>query len=174
MANIELIPLIDGLSGKVGSLVFRKRQGGTTVMSAAQALPNRTSSEKQLAQQERFKQAGEYAREAADIVPFYAEMAEQTMKSAYAVAFSDWLHAPVIHRVEQRPGQIDIYVQDNVRVDRVYVTITNEDGVTLEQGQAVPATAALWQYETEVPGNVLVEAFDLAGNVTRYEAGQER
>ncbi len=36
--------------------------------------------------------------------------------------------------------------------------------------QAGPVNDAWWKYETEVPGNVLVQAFDLAGNVTRQEA----
>ena len=48
------------------------------------------------------------------------------------------------------------------------VTIFNEQGITLEQGSATLVHEGYWKYETEVPGSVLVEAFDLAGNVTRW------
>ena len=170
MAKIMINPLIQGLSGKLGDLVYRQRRDGTMVVSAAPKFKKREFTEKQLAHQRRFKQAGEYAREAAGSVPLYAELAAQKKKSAYNIASSDWLHAPVVHRVERRPEQIDIYASDNVRVEKVYVTIRNEQGITLEQGQAAPVYGDLWEYKTEVPGNVLVEAFDLAGNVTRYEA----
>jgi hypothetical protein len=49
------------------------------------------------------------------------------------------------------------------------VTIRNEEGITLEQGSASLVHEGWWRYETEVPGSILVEAFDLAGNVTRQD-----
>lgn len=171
MAKIEHNPIIDGTSGKVSSLVFRPRKDEPTSAGTAALFKDRTSSE-QMAQQERFRQAGEYARQAATIVPFYAELARQTNRTAYTVAFSDWLHGPEIQGVERHLGHIDIHVHDDVRVEKVHVTIINEQGITLEQGSAMPVSEGLWNYETEVPGNVLVEAFDLAGNITRHRSGQ--
>jgi hypothetical protein len=158
-------PLIQSLSGKPGDVVYRRMCDGTP------ALKKREFSEKQLAQHRRLKQAAEYAREAAGSVPRYAELAKQKRQSAYTIASSDWLQAPVVHRVERRLERIDIYASDNVQVTKIYVTIRNEQGITLEQGQAAPVCGEHWAYQTEVPGSVLVEAFDLAGNVTRYEAG---
>ena len=90
--------------------------------------------------------------------------------SAYQVALTDRLNAPAIHGVERRGGHIDIYATDDVRVTKVYVTITNDEGVTLEQGSATLVGDGWWKYETEVHGSVLAEVFDLAGNVTRQEA----
>jgi hypothetical protein len=170
MAKIIRNPLVDGISGKMGNIVFRQRRDGTTVISAAPIPGKRKFSEKQLAQQNRFKEAGEYASQAAAAVPLYAELAEETGKSAYQIALSDRLNAPEIRGVERQPGRIVLLATDDVRVTKVYVTLSNEDGITLEQGQAVPVHDACWEYETDVPGNVLVQAFDLAGNVTSYEA----
>jgi hypothetical protein len=59
-------------------------------------------------------------------------------------------------------------------VTKVYVTITNEQGVTLEQGSANPVQEGGWKYETEVPGDVLIEVFDRAGNVTRQRVTASR
>jgi hypothetical protein len=79
---------------------------------------------------------------------------------------------PVIDGVERRSEQIDIFAaSDDVQVTKVYVTISNEDGVTLEQGQAAPVNRAWWEFETAAfgDGNMVVEVFDPAGNVSRYE-----
>jgi hypothetical protein len=158
-------PLIQSHSEEPGDVIYRHMRNG------APAVKKRVFSEKQLAQHRRFKQAAEYAREAAGSVPRYADLAKQRRQSAYTIASSDWLHAPVVHRVERRLERIDIYASDNVQVAKVYVTIRNEQGITLEQGQAALVCGEHWEYQTEVPGGVLVEAFDLAGNVARYEAG---
>jgi hypothetical protein len=161
-------PLIQSLSDEPGDVVYRRMRNGAPVVS------RRAFSEKQLAQHRRLKQAAEYARQAARSVPLYAELAKQRRQSAYTIASSDWLQAPVVHRVERRFGRIDIYASDNVQVAKIYVTIRNEQGITLEQGQAVPVCGEHWEYQTEVHGSVLVEAFDLPGNVARFDAGLER
>jgi len=60
-----------------------------------------------------------------------------------------------------------------VQVAKVLVTILNEQGETLAQGEAVSAmNDAWWEYEITVQtaGKVIVEAFDLAGNCTKHEA----
>ena len=62
-------------------------------------------------------------------------------------------------------------LQAPAEVTRVHVTITNEDGVILEQGSASLAHKGLWKYETGVQGEVLVEVSDRAGNVNRQGAG---
>jgi hypothetical protein len=61
---------------------------------------------------------------------------------------------------------------DNVLVTKVVITISDEQGQILEQGEAGLIDDAWWEYATSAStdGNILVEAFDLAGNVTKYEA----
>jgi len=57
-----------------------------------------------------------------------------------------------------------------VQVTKVVVAIFDEEGRMLEQGEAVPATDAWWEYTLSAPaaGNIILEAFDLAGHVTKY------
>jgi hypothetical protein len=78
--------------------------------------------------------------------------------------------APVIHEVTRQAGRISIDVTDNVRVASVRVTILDKQGKAQANGQAVWVKDDLWEYETFVEGNIIIEAFDLPGNVTRREA----
>jgi hypothetical protein len=57
-------------------------------------------------------------------------------------------------------------------VAKVRITILDEQGQRLEQGEAVQVNDAWWELETAAPteGKVTVEAFDLAGNSTKHEA----
>ena len=54
-------------------------------------------------------------------------------------------------------------------VTRVTVSILDEEGNCLEQGEAELQQGVRWVYNTVISGCVLVEAWDLAGNVTRQE-----
>ena len=47
--------------------------------------------------------------------------------------------------------------------------INHPDVVTPEQGSAREVYEGWWRYEIEVPGKVLVRAWDLAGNVVQGE-----
>ncbi len=172
MANVELNPLIRSISGKVGDVVFRVSKRGKTYMSKAPRKSKKKPSKAQRRQRKRFKMAQAYAR-AAMTEPVYAELAAaaRTYTTAYRLAFSDWFHGPVIHEVSRRSRYIRIDASDNVHVAKVRVTISDEEGNTLEQGEAARVFGnAWWEFETKTKGNVLVEAWDLAGNVARQEA----
>lgn len=58
------------------------------------------------------------------------------------------------------------------RVTKVVVTICDHEGNTIEQGQATLIDDTLWKYATSAPAEatLMVEAVDLAGNITKYEA----
>ena len=128
-------------------------------------------SEGRLSRQSRFQQAETYAREAAMSQPIYTALAQNTPSSAYTLALSDWLHAPIIHEVIRRRDSIFVDATDNVLVTRVVITISNEEGQILAQGEADLVDDAWWEYEISAPAGagIIVEAFDLAGNVTRHE-----
>jgi hypothetical protein len=165
MAKVQLDHIILGISGTVGKDAFRTSRMSKAFISKRRERSQRKPSE---AQRERFKLAKAYAQ-AASSEPIYAELAERAASTPYRLAFSDWCHAPVIHSVERRCEHIDISATDDAHVIKIYVTITNEGGITLEQGQAILIQEGRWRYETEVPGNLLVEAWDLAGNVVRHQ-----
>jgi hypothetical protein len=117
----------------------------------------------------RFQQAAAYARLASKTNPRYAELAAGTAKNAYNLALSDWFHAPVIHSVMRLPDCIRVDVTDNVQVAKVLVTVSDEQGVPVERGEAKWISRTWWEYHTSTQGKVLVEALDLAGNVARQE-----
>jgi hypothetical protein len=159
-----------GLSGKFGNLVFRQMKDGRTIVARAPDFSQRVLSQRQLTHQSRFQKAAEYARLAAKTQPLYAELAQQRLQPAYNIALSDWFHPPVIHAVQRQAGCIRVHATDNVQVARVRITIVNEQGETLEQGEAASAiNDPWWEYETFTEGSIVVEAFDLAGNAARLE-----
>jgi hypothetical protein len=170
MAKLKRNSSVAGFSGKVGNVVFRRRKDGTTILSTLPDFSDRVFSEGQLNTQSRFQQASAYAKVAAKAQPIYAALAQNTPSNAYNLALSDWYRAPVIHKVARYPGRIRIDATDNVLVSKVVVTISDAQGQTLEQGEAVLINDAWWEYATTAPGEakITVEAFDLAGNVTRH------
>jgi hypothetical protein len=98
-------------------------------------------------------------------------MARGTAKSAYNVALSDWFNPPVIQRIERKQGRIRVAASDNVMVMEVRVRIVDNDGNTLEEGQAEQANPVnhpeWWEYVSDTKGTIEATAWDLAGNRTK-------
>ncbi len=171
MAKVKQNIMLRGISGTIDkTLVFRQMKDGTTILSAAPDFSRRVFSKGQLTHQNRFQQAAAYARYAAKINPIYAELAKGTTKTAYNIALSDWFNPPVIHHVSQQDSRIRVEVSDNVMVTRVLVTIMDEQGKRVEQGQAKQVNETFWEYIAQTTGRAIVEAWDLPGNMTRAEA----
>ena len=165
MAKVIRNPVMQGISGGVGNLVFRQMPDGSTYVSAKPNFSHRKFSEGQKEHQSRFQRAVAYARDAAKSQPIYGELAAGTIKSAYNFALSDWFNPPVIHCVERRDGLIRVEASDNVMVARVVITILDGDGNVIEKGKALKVDERWWEYAAGMEGNVAAEAWDLAGNV---------
>ena len=163
--------LLRGVSGKLGGMVIRQMRDGSIQLSAIPDFSNRQLSDAQKDHQKRFKQAAAYARQAAQLQTIYAEQAGSTMKTAYNIALSDWFNPPVIHCVERIGETIRVEASDNVKVAKVHVQILDEKGKVLEEGDAVQVDPELrpewWEYASNTEGQVVAEAWDLAGNCTR-------
>ena|SRR5687767_15082609 len=71
---------------------------------------------------------------AARTEPVYVVLAAAagTYTTAYRLAFSEWWHGTVIHEVCRRSKCIRIGVLDNVHMAKVRVTISDDEGNTLE------------------------------------------
>lgn len=147
-------------------LVFRHLRNGKTIVTAAPNFGNRVFRERQLSHQSRFQQASAYARVAAKTQPIYAELAKRTLQPAYNIALSDWFHAPVIHEIRFLAGHMYVDATDNVQVAKVLITISDEQGKLLEQGEASRGKDNTWEYNTSATGSLHVKVFDLAGNLT--------
>ncbi len=173
MAKVHKNLFMQGLSGKLGDqLVFRHLKDGRTIVCVKPDFSKRVLSKDQKRHHERFKAAAAYARAAARKNSIYAELAAGTMKTAYNVALSDWFHPPVIHHVERRGAVIRIQASDNVYVAGVQVTILDEQGKVVEKGEGIRGDSGWWEYMPAGTGKIVVEARDLAGNVTRKERGE--
>ena len=162
-----------GLSGKLGDqVVFRHLQDGRTIVCTKPDFSRRKLSREQKEHHKRFKQAAAYAQSAARSQPIYAERAAGTLKNAYNVALGDWFNPPVIHRLERKDSAIRIQASDDVLVAGVRVVVLDEQGKTLEQGEAIKGKGDWWEYVPSEAGTVTVEARDLAGNKVQAELGR--
>ena len=103
-------------------------------------------------------------------------------QTAYNIAVADMLQAPNIEHIDLsgytgRPGDvIKVRVTDDFLVKEVRVTITNDDGSSVETGFAQPdAIGYLWQYTTTQDNENLagdkieITASDMPGNIATEE-----
>lgn len=158
-------------------LYSRRLPDGHTSWSRVPNFSKRVASEKQQDHITRFREAVDYARNATQTMPIYAELAAKTaMKTAYNLAVSDWFHPPEIVEVDLtgwmgQAGQvIRVLAMDDVQVKQVRVAITDEDGAVLEEGPAMAGLYGWWIYRTTVSASgharVCAAAEDLPGHVT--------
>jgi hypothetical protein len=174
MAKVESNPIVRGISGKIGNLVFRPMPNGETYVSSVPNFDKRKFSKGQKDHQGRFKLAVAYAREASKTQPIYAKLAEGTVMSAYNFALSDWFNPPVIHTVERKDGRVRVQASDNVMVVKVVVTVLDEEGKVVEKKDAVQTEKDWWEVDLAGDGKIVVEARDLAGNVGRGELTENK
>jgi len=172
MAKVRNNPVVRGISGSIGSLVFRQMPDGSTYISGKHDFSKRKFSNKQKTHQERFRAAVTYARDAARSNPVYAQLAAGTIFSPYNFALQDWFHAPVIHCVERQSTVIRVQASDDVRVAGVVIVVLDENGEVREKGEGVRGEGDWWEYVISREGKVVVEVKDLAGNVARGEISE--
>ncbi len=144
MAIVKNNIVTQGLSGKLGdTLVFRQRADKTIVAKAPIARgPHGT--EPQLAARHTFQMASVYGKAiSADPVtkaPYQAATKEG--QTAYNIAVADFFLAPDIQEIDisaynGQPGDIiKVRATDDFKVKSVKVSIENEDGTLLEEGNA--------------------------------------
>ena len=169
MAKVKKNPIVRGISGKIGNLVFRPMPNGETYVSSVPNFDKRKFSKGQKQHQSRFQLAVAYAREAAKTQPIYTKLAEGTVMSAYNFALSDWFNPPVIHTVERKDGRVRVQASDNVMVVKVVVTVLDEEGKVMKKKESVKTEGDWWEVDLVGDGKVVAEAWDLAGNVGKGE-----
>ena len=179
MAKVRNNVVIRGLSGSFGEqMVIRIDKAGRTIVANKPEFDeNRVFTPGQLAQQEAFREARAYAKDA-KAQEMYVVMAEGTPKSPSNIAMADWFHAPEIKEIDLSAwtggiGQpIRIRAMDDVQVMQVTVVITDEEDAVLEQGAAVAGDGSWWTYtaSTSISATtpkVLVSVKDLPGHITQ-------
>ncbi len=176
MAKVRNNIFVRGLSGSLGEqFVIKQDKAGRTIVSVSPTFdPNRTYSEAQITQQNQFREAAAYAKDAKN-EEVYVEKAIGTPMTSSNVAMADWFHAPEILELDVSAwhgeiGQIiRIKAVDDIQVTQVNVIITDGTGVVSEQGQAVRADGLWWTYTTTAVAvnatRVVVTALDLPGHI---------
>jgi hypothetical protein len=171
MTKATLNALFSGLSGSLDKDHYaRTTRDGRTIISKKPDFGNRQFSEAQLNVQNGTKQAAAYAKVASKENPIYAQKAKGTSMNAYNLAVRDWHRPPVIRSMDLcLDGLIRVSATDDVQVTKIIITILDQEGKSLEQGEAELTLGAWWDYKAVNRGRIQVEAWDMAGNVTRRE-----
>jgi hypothetical protein len=96
MAKVKLNPMIKGISGKVGGMIFRTTKNGKVVASLAPAKSKAEPSPAQKNQQRKMKQAQAYAKAAMqhpELRLYYEQMAKamKSHSSPRQLAVTDYL-----------------------------------------------------------------------------------
>jgi hypothetical protein len=185
MAKVRNNVVVRGLSGSFGDQMIIKvdKAGRTIVSNKPEFDENRAFTPAQQTQQERFREAVAYAKDAKDLA-VYAAKAEGTPMHPYNVALADWFHAPEIKEIDlsdwtgQAGQYIRILAMDDVQVTQVSVVITDAQDAVLEQGTAVKDDASPWWiYTTKTTATgspkVLATAEDLLTGETFRVPGMD-
>ena len=175
MAKVTNNIVTQGLSGKLGNqIVFRAGKGGQTIVAVKPASGREFNAEQQ-AHHEAFRNAIAYARSAKDEA-VYVVKAQGTTMNPFNAAVADWFRQPQVLEIDTNTwtGEVGevirVKAQDDTLVANVRLAITNGNGTTFEQGQAVQADGLWWEYTTttavDVNANpaVIATAEDLPGN----------
>ena len=184
MASTENNYVTHGLRGQVGELFVFKLVNGKTIVAAPPHKSRHEPTEKQLKHQELFQEAAIYGKTVM-VTPQLKAMYETSVPeggSVYKVALADFMNAPKIKEVDVtaytgNPGNtIKMRVTDDFMVKNVHVTITNEDGILVEEGEAVKQVNGLdWLFTATVQNDsftgdkIVVRAYDLPGNVAIWD-----
>ncbi len=185
MPKVQFNQFINGLSGRVGDLIFYQADGQNLSRTAPKVVPDRT--EKQEANSSRFQAAQNYAKTA---------LADPALKAAYKalcrghqnprnLAIRDAMRPPVIEWMNLdeyggQPGQvIRVKATDDFRVVEVQMTLRGPQGEVVEEGPAeFKADTDEWWYTATVavpPGqsvSVTAVAKDTPGNTAECQRWQ--
>lgn len=184
MSKVKTNPIITGLSGKLGDLVFRQK--GDRIIMAKAPQNNAEPTEKQKLHRERFTRAASFAKgqlQSTEGKALYEAIAKRKgHDSAFAAALTDYMKAPTITEVVVNgyKGNIDdsifAHPMDDTSVASVKVEILAADGSALESGDAVAHESGLfWTYKATTAnpgyagGKVKVTVTDRPGNSTVTE-----
>ncbi len=172
--------MVKGFSGTIGKQLTFRQIGGETFVSNYQKPPAVPATEKKLAAQARFGIATAYARRAVKD-PELKAMYQAVVKGgqrAYNIAMADALNAPVVESIQaenyhgQVGDQVIIRAKDDFKVSAVVVSIYDQAGKMIEEGNAVIQNdeEMKWLYviqqeNPELAGSkIIAVATDLPGN----------
>jgi hypothetical protein len=186
MSKINDNALVNGARGNFGKqFVYKKRGNKTHIAKMPTVNKDAVPTEKQQEVRDLFGSASLYATGAMsspDLKKEYQKKARDG-KTAYNVAFRDYLKAPVVKSIDisKYNGTPDslvvVQAKDDFRVAEVKVSIRDSTGTLIEEGNAVlnPIDRNKWMYSATQtnasPTGCVVSAVasDLPGNKATLE-----
>lgn len=174
MAKVKKNVMIEGLSGRVGNLVFKQYGDKTVVSKWPDHDPNRIPTPGEARQRGRIKEASAMAKSilATEEGNAYYQAARLRLgkHSAYHTAVFDYFGTPDITSVNlNADGNLLIWVSDNVGVREVRIEIAGEmrSALPLEE-----PPSSRWQYTMRAGDQsqqLMILAEDWMGNVGKWE-----
>ena len=164
MATVEGNIIMRGAHGTfAGQVVYRQRYGKTIMCKLPKPYPPKTPT--QIANQERFKRANDFAKQAMkdpEKKAYYQSIAKEG-RSAFNAAFKDAYSKP---EVEVTVAEKKVTVKIKAK-HRIYMV----KGTTLqgkEMGQAV-LKGNKWEYILRSDEPIRITVYDIAGNICTKE-----
>jgi hypothetical protein len=157
MAVVQNNPIIEGLSGQFGSLLFRQVRGKTLIAPMPKVNKKRKQSEAQRATRSKFRLATKFARKAMndpEQKQFYAVRAKKLkLPNAYTAAITDYMRRGEVeinntHSMKGKAGD-QIFIQarkKGFRMKQVEVSIYRNNGTLMHREVAVNVANDLWHY----------------------------
>lgn len=179
-------PLLQGMNGVIGGLLFRNVQGRTVVSTYRSELSRSQKKRQSTLQQlnrNRFKEASRYARAMMlnpEMKAYYWQKAKKLkLPNAYTAAIADFMRKSSVQQISTKRysgkagGSISITAnKKDFAVAEVNVTLTSGTGEVIEKGRATRTSKGEWVYRNTAsvaaPESVTitVETKDRAGNRT--------
>lgn len=179
MTKLKKNLFLQGASGMLGSQLVYRTVDGTTIVSS-RPIRRTAPSKAQQRQITRFKYASIYGKAVQEdpaLGPIYEAAAAKlgAFKSTYQLAVTDYLRSPEIGDLLIPSGVAGTVVLveafEDPRLAKVDFTILDGAEEVMETGAALLETNGIqWAYtlQQDIPegGKVLVQAYDLPGNVS--------
>lgn len=179
MAKVKLNPLLEGVRGKVGDLVF-KRYGEDVIVGRVPDFSGLEPTATQQAHRERFRLAALYGK-AALANPatraLYEAKARAKGQPVFSLTIADFFNAPVVDEIDlsaytgKAGERIRIRASDDFEVAGVEVDIRDINGTVLERGAATRGSSGTeWTYTATTnlpvgqPVSIEVTATDRPGH----------
>jgi hypothetical protein len=170
MAHVKSNDITEGLSGRLGKLIFRTYKGKTYV--ARRPSKPKKESEDQRNTRSKFKLATQYAKQMMadpERKAYYTDKAKElALPNAYTAAITDYMRKPEIHGIDASKYKgtpedpITIHAsKKGFKLARVSVVVTSADDVVLEQGTAEYMDAGVWNYQSSLTSNHVYSSYKI-------------
>jgi hypothetical protein len=163
----KLHPMFEQVSGQMGEMVYRV-VNGKVVVSRKPDMNGYEPTPPQVAHRERFKQAAAFGRTVlanGELRPLYEAAAKDKNMPIFALLVADFFNAPTIHNVDvfgysgNIGDVITVNASDDFGVEKVLVSISDDQGNPIENGEAVETAegSGEWNYTATAQGQPTVK-----------------